>query len=68
MHRVYGYTDTKEDNIYIQHSKEIYSEMVSLKYAKKIFSVNHFPSNFVLYGILNNVNYDTWKNKLTILN
>ena len=67
MHRIYGYTDTKDDSIYIEHAKEIYAEMVSLKYAKKIFSVNHFSSNFVLYGILNNVNYNTWQEKLTHL-
>jgi len=67
MHRIYGHDFQEDDSSYITHAKEIYSEMVSLKYAKKIFSVNHFSSNFVLYGILNNVNYDTWQEKLTNL-
>ena len=49
---------------YINHSKEILAEMVSFRHCKKIYSFNTFPSNFVLYGILNNVNYSLYRDKL----
>lgn len=67
MHRIYGYEDTKDDSIYIEHTKEIMAEMVSMMYSKRILSINHFSSNFILYGILNNINYTTWQDKLSNL-
>jgi hypothetical protein len=43
------------DEVFIKHSQEIMTEMVLMKYSKKILSISPFLSNFVTYGILNNI-------------
>jgi len=43
------------DEVLIKHSQEIMAEMVMIKYSKKILSISPFLSNFVSYGIMNNV-------------
>lgn len=67
MHRLYGHDFIEDDHKYIEHSKEILAEMISISQAKKSYSINHFSSNFVLYGILNNVNYSVLKDKISNL-
>jgi len=65
MHNIVNNSE-KLENIddYINHSKIILSEMVSFSKCIKIWSYNYFPSNFVLYGIINNINYDNWLEKI----
>lgn len=67
MHRLYGHDFVEDDSRHIQHSKEILAEMISISHAQKSYSINHFSSNFVLYGILNNINYTNLREKISNL-
>jgi hypothetical protein len=64
MHRLYGHDFNEDDRRYIEHSKEILGEMISISHAQKAYSINHFSSNFILYGILNNINYSIFRDKI----
>jgi len=67
-HNVINRIDTPSNvNDYINHSKEILSEMISLAYCNKIVSFNHFKSNFILYGLVNNQTVNNWSDKSKIL-
>jgi hypothetical protein len=68
MHNIISRTE-KISNIeeYIIHSKEIISEMIQFSYCAKIVSFNHFPSNFPLYGIINNENYSDLINRYKVI-
>lgn len=68
MHNIVDRNDRGQDfNDYINHSKEILSEMISLSYCGKIVSYNHFKSNFILYGLVNNQTVDNWIDKPSLL-
>jgi len=58
---------TKTVDEYINHSKNILAEMISFSNCHRIASFNYFPSNFVLYGVVNNNNYIEWEDKSKIL-
>jgi|688.fasta_scaffold18544_9 hypothetical protein len=64
MHNImahYGQNHSQET--YIQHSKEILSEMAAFAYCKHIWSVNTFLSNFITYGIIHNKFHTDWRSK-----
>jgi hypothetical protein len=56
MHNTYSDLSIS-DETYIEHAKEILIEMVLMHKAKKIFSLNTFTSNFILYGVVHNVHH-----------
>jgi len=68
MHNIVGRNDdipNFED--YLNHSKEILSEMISFSYCNKIASFNTFKSNFMIYAIVNNHTVRSWNEKSNIL-
>jgi len=68
MHNIIGNNDRPENvDMYINHSKDILTEMVSFSNCQKIFSFNTFSSNFILYGIINNKIFTEWEDKSKIL-
>lgn len=67
MHNIIGhYEKINNEDVYIEHAKNIISEMASFSRCLNIWSFNTFPSNFILYGIINNVHYSQWKDKIKI--
>lgn len=63
-HNVCAYNEIVDDPLnYIQNSIDTLIEMVSFSYCKTIYSFGNFPSNFVLYGILNNKIHLDWDDK-----
>jgi hypothetical protein len=51
----------------ITHSREILAEMSIFSKCEKIFTYSTFPSNFINYGVVHNVNYSNWYDKTNTL-
>lgn len=55
-----NYNGVVENEILIDHTKQILAEMVCFRHCEKIYSANTFPSNFVSYGIIHNIHTQPW--------
>lgn len=61
---MYGHDFVEDDTPYVEHCKEILAEMACLQWSKKIYSIMTHSSNFAFYGTINNLNYNSWEDKL----
>ena len=66
LHNVYdSYTERKLDSMYIEHAKEILSEMFIFSKSIGMRCINTFRSNFLLYGLVHNIHHRNEKYKNT---
>lgn len=59
----HSYNRKVDENINVNHAKEILAEMIILSKCDKIFTISRNLSNFLTYGIFHNKYHRDWKNK-----